>query len=116
MVITLDSESSDPGSSPGRTLFFLAPLFSQVATFAARRVKLFCLPQVTRIVLNSSRETFVLSPLVLDKKILHGDIPLFLMSTTAAPRGTAIRGPRRALEVAVNWTSNAYGTEITLII
>ncbi len=24
MVITLDSESSDPGSSPGRTLFFSA--------------------------------------------------------------------------------------------
>ena len=29
------------------------------------------------------------------------------MGTTAAPRSTAIRGPRRALKVAVNWTFNA---------
>ena len=28
----------------------------------------------------------------------------FEMGSTAAPRSTAIRGPRRALNVAVNWT------------
>ena len=101
MVITLDSESSDPGSSPGRTLFFSC-CFPQVTKFRARRVK----PLTQNTIYN----------IHLLEKILHGDIPLFPMSTTAAPRGTAIRGPRRALEVAVNWTSNAYGTEITLII
>ena len=85
MVITLDSESSDPGSSPGRTLLFSQTLFLQVTTVWVCRVR----DSYKNRYYSSSVKTFeardvkhyrpthLLATTQDVEKKLYGDIPLF---------------------------------------